>query len=65
MVIVGENVDSRDIILKRRNGGQLQRVSETHRSYDALQYLLMFCRGKYGYQLNIKMVDPITGSFII
>ena len=36
VVIVGENVDSRDIILKRRNGRQLQRVSETHRSYDAL-----------------------------
>ena len=65
VVIVGENVDSRDIILKRRNGGQLQRVSETHRSYDALQYPLMLYRGEDGYHLNIKMVDPITGSFII
>ena len=37
VVIVRENVESHDIILKRRNGGQLQRMSETHRSYDALQ----------------------------
>ena len=57
-MIAGENVDPRDIILKRRNGGQLQRVSETHRSYDALYYPLMFCRGEDGYHLNIKMVDP-------
>ena len=56
VVIVGENVDSRDIILKRRNDGQLQRLSETHRSYDTLQYPLMFCRGEAGYHLHIKMV---------
>ncbi|CAI6370274.1 unnamed protein product [Macrosiphum euphorbiae] len=37
VVIVGENVASRDIVLKRRDGGQLQRVYETHRSYDALR----------------------------
>ena len=60
MVIVGANVDSRDIILKRRNGGKLQHVSETHRSHDAHQY-----PSEDGYHLNIKMVDPITGSFII
>jgi len=32
VVIVGENVSSRDIVLKRRDGGQLQRVYEIHRS---------------------------------
>ena len=63
VVIVGENVESRDIVLKRRDGGQLQRVYETHRSYDALQYPLMFCRGEDGYHFNIKMVNPTTGLF--
>lgn len=63
VVIVGENVESRDIILKRRDGGQLQRVYETHRSYDALQYPLMFCHGEDGYHFNIKMVNPTTGLF--
>ncbi|XP_060882031.1 uncharacterized protein LOC132953677 [Metopolophium dirhodum] len=62
VVIVAENVASRDIVLKRRDGGQLQRVYETHRSYDALQYPLMFCRGEDGYHLNIKMFNPMTGE---
>lgn len=61
VVIVGENVESRDIVLKRRNDGQLQRVCETHRSYDALQYPLMFCHGDDGYHLQIKMINPLTG----
>lgn len=61
VVIVGENVESRDIVLKRRNGGQLQRVYETHRSYDALQYPIMFCHGEDGYHLQIKMINPSTG----
>ncbi|XP_050326830.1 uncharacterized protein LOC126757177 isoform X1 [Bactrocera neohumeralis] len=38
IVVVGENMDSRDIVIQRRVGGNLQRISETHRSYDALQY---------------------------
>jgi len=64
VVIVGENVASRDIVLKRSDGGQLQGgVYETHRSYDALQYPLMFCRVEDGYHLNIKMVNPMTGLF--
>ncbi|XP_070139668.1 uncharacterized protein [Drosophila kikkawai] len=62
VVIVGENVESRGIVLKRRDNGQLQRVYETHRSYDALQYPLMFCRGEDGYHFNIKMVNPTTVS---
>lgn len=35
IVVVGENMESRDIVLHRRND-QLQRVNETHRSYDVL-----------------------------
>lgn len=62
VVIVGEHVESRDIVLRRRNEGQLQRVNETHRSYDALQYPLMFCRGEDGYHIQIKMINPINGK---
>lgn len=57
IVIVGDEFESRDIVLRRRNN-QLQRVCETHRSYDALQYPVLFCRGEDGYSINIKMVDP-------
>ena len=43
IVLVGEEVNWRDIILHRRND-DVQRVSETHRSYDALQYPILFWR---------------------
>jgi len=33
IIIVGEELDSRDIILHRRNDN-IQRVAETHSSYD-------------------------------
>ena len=52
IVIVGEEFNSRDIILHRRNG-DVQRVSETHRSYDGLQYPILFWQGEDGYRFNI------------
>lgn len=62
IVVVGENLESRDIVIQRRNGNTLQRVSETHRSYDALQYPLIFPRGEDGYHFLIKMINPLTGK---
>ncbi|XP_050321330.1 uncharacterized protein LOC126753698 [Bactrocera neohumeralis] len=62
VVIVGESRESRDIVLTRRDSGQLQRISETHRSYDALQYPLMFWQGDDGYYININMINPSTGE---
>ncbi|GFV15904.1 ATP-dependent DNA helicase [Trichonephila clavipes] len=61
IVIVGEEFESRDIILHRRSG-DIQRVSETHRSYDRLQYPILFWRGDDGYHFNIKMINPQTGE---
>jgi len=48
--------NKRDIVLYSRGGG-LQRVSETHRSYDALQYPLLLPYGEDGYHFAI----PLTG----
>lgn len=59
IVIVGEEFESRDIVLQRRSGN-LIRVAETHRSYDGLQYPLIFWQGEDGYHFNIKMRNPIT-----
>lgn len=59
VAMVGETFTSRDIVLHRRNE-QIQRVSETHRSYDALQYPLLHWRGDDGYHFNIKQVNPLT-----
>ena len=33
---------------------------ETHRSYDALQYPLLFPKGEDGYHFKLLHVDPIT-----
>lgn len=58
---LGENLDSRDIVLHRRNSQQ-QRVSETHRSYDALQCPIIFWQGEDDYHFSIKMINPLTGE---
>lgn len=63
IVVVGENLESRDIVIRRRDGNNLQRICETHRSYDALQYPLLFCRGEDGYHFLINMVNPISGKY--
>ncbi|RVE41066.1 hypothetical protein evm_014285 [Chilo suppressalis] len=61
IVVVGENLENRDIVLHRRND-QLQRMSETHRSYDALQYPILFWQGEDGCHFSIKMIYPVTGA---
>ncbi|XP_049310614.1 uncharacterized protein LOC125778131 isoform X2 [Bactrocera dorsalis] len=61
IVIVGEQFESRDIVLHRRNE-QLQRVSELHRSYDALQYTILLWRGDDGYHINMRLINPTTGQ---
>ncbi|XP_036341751.1 uncharacterized protein LOC118751090, partial [Rhagoletis pomonella] len=61
IVIVGTEFDRRDIIIHRRNAN-VQRVSETHRSYDALQYPVLFPHGEEGYHFNIRQVDPSTSE---
>lgn len=64
IIMVGEQFATRDIVLQRRND-QLQRVCETHRCYDALQYPILFPRGQDGYHLAIKMINPSTGKLMI
>ncbi|EPB70224.1 hypothetical protein ANCCEY_10689 [Ancylostoma ceylanicum] len=59
IVIVGNEFDKRDIIIQRRSN-VLHRISETHRSYDALQYPLIFWEGEDGYHFNVMQTDPST-----
>ncbi|XP_054286304.1 uncharacterized protein LOC129002484 [Macrosteles quadrilineatus] len=59
ILMIGDPSDHRDIILNSREQG-LKRIYETHRSYDALQYPLMFCRGEDGYSFNLYHVNPVT-----
>ncbi|XP_071642973.1 uncharacterized protein [Temnothorax longispinosus] len=59
LVIVGQQFDQRDIVLQSHDN-KLRRISEIHRSYDALQYPLLFCRGEDGYSITIPQRDPQT-----
>ncbi|XP_075449145.1 uncharacterized protein LOC142490614 [Ascaphus truei] len=59
IVIAGEQFNTRDIILQRR-AHSLTRISETHRSYDALQYPLILWNGDDGYHFNIMQVHPTS-----
>lgn len=36
-------------------------MSETHQSYDALQYPILFWQGEDGYHFSMKMINPVTG----
>lgn len=66
VVIVGDNVESRDVVLIHRDGAQLQRVYETLQSYDTLQYLLMFCIIQYkDGQSNNRFVYTSSLIFIL
>ena len=47
ILMLGEEHGKRDIVL-RHNDESLQRVDETHRSYNPFQYPLLFPRGKDG-----------------
>ncbi|GBP70295.1 hypothetical protein EVAR_52314_1 [Eumeta japonica] len=61
IVILDDQFQSRDIVLHRRND-QLQRVSELHRSYDALQYPILHWKGDDGYHINIPKIDARTAE---
>lgn len=61
ILMVGEPVASRDIIIRRRDES-MTRISETHRSYDALQYPIIFPYGEDGYNFKIFQINPTTGT---
>ncbi|GIX75338.1 helitron_like_N domain-containing protein [Caerostris extrusa] len=60
-IMVGDRSASRQIVIRRRDNN-LQFIADTHRSYDALQYPLIFWKGQDGYFINIKQRDPVTGA---
>ena len=53
IIMANESYGTRDIIINSRDN-KLQRVCETHRSYDCLQYPLLFVYGEDGYHFGIK-----------
>ncbi|XP_044597781.1 uncharacterized protein LOC123274285, partial [Cotesia glomerata] len=60
-VIVGTEITKRDIVITKRDQTK-QRVAETHRSYDALQYPILFPRAEDGYHLELYQTNPTTSA---
>lgn len=63
IVMVNEENSSRHIIIQKRNNSLL-RVNETHRSYDALQYPLLFWQGANGSHFKIMQIGPKKDAVI-
>lgn len=61
VLMVHDEINNRDIVIQKRDN-TLQRVNETHRKYDALQYPLLFWRGEDGYHFEYKLFDRKTKS---
>ncbi|CAB3250600.1 unnamed protein product [Arctia plantaginis] len=61
VLLIDEDKGPRDIVLNARDG-RLQRVSEIHRSYDPLQYPLLFPFGNDGYCINIPQQNTAARS---
>ncbi|XP_063920741.1 uncharacterized protein LOC135135573 [Zophobas morio] len=59
LVIVGQQFEKRDIVLQNHDN-KLHRISVLHRSYDAVQYPLLFCYGEDGYSIDIPQYYPKT-----
>lgn len=59
ILMVGDPVASRDIIIRRRDE-QINRISETHRWYDALQYPIIFPYGEDGYHFGLRQINETT-----
>lgn len=59
--MVGDAFERRDIRFKRRDN-TVHTTEDSHRSYDALQYPLIFSEGEDGYHLNIKQRNLATGT---
>ena len=51
----------RDIVLSNRDS-RIKRITEIHRSYDSLQYSLLFPRGEDGYTILCRQKDPKTNQ---
>lgn len=59
IVLIGEKHISRDIIVRKRDE-TLHRVNATHRSYDALQYPLIFWQGDNQYHFGVQQTNTNT-----
>ena len=54
VLMPNDATNNRDIVLHYRDGG-LKHISELHRSYDSMQYPLLFLYSTDGWHVNLKL----------
>ncbi|GFX16778.1 ATP-dependent DNA helicase [Trichonephila clavipes] len=64
VVMTGDPTERRNICVQRRDK-TVQTIQDNHRSFDALQYRLIFWEGEDGFHLNIKLRNSTTGEELI
>jgi hypothetical protein len=64
MILPGDpgQIGNRDVIVERRHGGGLLRMSELARSYDPLQYPLLFLAGEDGWAEGMQLLNNVGGT---
>jgi len=64
MILPGDpgQIGNRDVIVERRHGGGLLRMSELAPSYDALQYPLLFLAGEDGWAEGMQLWNNVSGT---
>ena len=58
-ILVGDQTATQEIVIQRRNNN-MEVITNTHCSYDTLQYVLIFWKKQDRYCINIKRRDPAT-----
>ena len=64
-VLIGEEPARQDIILRRRavgDGADLAKISDCHRAYEALHFVLLFPFGTDGWHPDIPQVQPAVAD---
>ncbi|GFW22104.1 helitron_like_N domain-containing protein [Trichonephila clavipes] len=59
VIMARDQHGKRDIVLETRNSS-IQKIADTHKSYDALQYPLMFWQGEDGYYFQLHQRNLST-----
>ncbi|GFU93611.1 ATP-dependent DNA helicase [Trichonephila clavipes] len=59
VVVRSERTASRDIVIQAHDG-RLNRVPDTHRFYNTIEYPIFFWKGQEGYSFDIPQIDPFT-----
>jgi hypothetical protein len=60
VIMAGQEHGTRDIVLELRNN-TIKKIADTNRSYDALQYPILFWKGEDGYHFEMYQSNPHNG----